>query len=368
MAGGGNISDWVGAIFGIPKTNYSASLTAMKTERTPISERSFVPEILTKEHRIQSTSDPLVQLHLRERRAFNTSDHPVPLLLIHGATISSVLWDNPLPGWSWMDRLAMDGFHVFAVDLRGYGRSSRPESFNHPPLENAPYARVRDVEQDVIDTIEFIKNHTGSSQIDLLGGSWGSIICGKLVAENQKINVRRLILYAPLYSETTTRPDWLGRPPISQTASIGAYRRVSSQQLKHRWDEEIPVQNKSLWRPDGIFESLASSCIEYDKDPGGQGRETQSEFLVPNGTIADLYEVFDGKPLYDSGGISIPTLLIRGSADPISTHEDAFRLFESLKSDTKRYTVIGNGAHFMIAEHKIKEVHSAITGFLAEAL
>lgn len=143
MAGGSNLPDWIGVIFGIPKTNYSASLIAMKTERTPVSEKSFVTDISTNEHRIQSTSDPSVQLHLRERRAFNTSsDHPVPLLLIHGATISGVLWDNPLPGCSWMDRLAMDGFHAFAVDLRGCGRSSRPESFNHPPHENASYAHA----------------------------------------------------------------------------------------------------------------------------------------------------------------------------------------------------------------------------------
>lgn len=355
MARCGDLPDRAGVIFNIPEIDNSTTFPAMKTEP------SIVPEVLALEHCVQSSNDPSVHLHLRERRPIKISTkNKVPLLLVHGATIPSVLWDNPLPNWSWMDRLAMDGFHVFAVDLRGYGQSSRPECFERPPLENKPYARAKDVEQDVIDTIGFILDITGTKQVDLLGGSWGAIICGKLVAENPEIKVRRLVLYAPLYSEMTTRPDWLDRPNIS---SIGAYRRVSPEQLRLRWDREIPVQNKLLWRPEGVLEALMRSCIAADK---GTTRVEQSHFRVPNGTIADLLEVFDAKPLYNSADISVPTLLIRGSADPVSTHDDTSRLFASLSSNIKRYTVIGNGAHFMIAENKINEVHSSIAGFLTE--
>lgn len=327
-------------------------------------EQSIVQELERLEHRVQSSTDPLVHLYLRERRPPTASSKStIPLLLVHGATISSILWDNPLPDWSWMDRLALDGFHVFAVDLRGYGLSSKPDSFDRPPLENEPYARAKDVEQDVLDAIDLILDITGAEQVDLLGGSWGSVICGKLVAENPEIKVRRLILYAPLYSEMATRPNWLGKTPISKNQSIGAYRRVSPEQLRLRWDEEIPVQDKTLWRPEGVLEALMRSCITAD-----QSTEDikQPDFRVPNGTIADLHEVFDGKPLYDCSNITVPTLLIRGAADPVSTHEDAYRLFENLKSNIKRYTVVGNGAHFMIAENKITEVHSTIAGFLAE--
>lgn len=319
-------------------------------------------KIQSMEHRVQSSSTSSLQLYLRERRPANlASQQPVPLLLVHGATIPSVLWDNPLPGWSWMDRLAMAGFHVFAIDLRGYGRSSQPESFDHPPQENAPFARASDVTQDVIDSIDFILARSHARQVDLLGGSWGSIICGKLVAENPEVNVRRLVLYAPLYSETERRPDWLSAPTAPLT--LGAYRNVTSEQLKQRWDAEIPELDKSLWRPDGILEALTDSCIEDDNRDGHRGRP---DFRVPNGTIADLHEVYDGKPLYNSDNINAPTLLIRGSHDPVSTHEDASRLFNSLTSDIKRYVVVENGAHFMIAENKINEVHASITGFLSE--
>ncbi len=337
----------------------------MKSEKNTISKSPETPVIHSMEYRVPSSVDARVLLHVRERRS--AKNEGVPLLLVHGATIPSVLWDNPLAGWSWMDRLAADGFHVFAVDLRGYGRSSRPESFKRPATENPPYARAEDVCQDVMDVIAFIKSQTRVPQVDLLGGSWGSIICGKLIAENPAASVRKLVLYAPLYAEPDKRPVWLRAPEKAEGSSveenpIGAYRWVSANELRLRWDAEIPVQDKTSWRPTGVLEALVQSCIEDES----AADDDLVHFRVPNGTIMDLHDVFEGKPLYDSRAITIPTLLVRGSADPTSTHDDASRLFESLSSDVKRYTVVGNGAHFMIGENKINEVHSVITGFLTE--
>lgn len=311
------------------------------------------------EHRITSSGDPSISLYIRERKPALARPGTVPLLLVHGATIASVLWDNPLADWSWMDRLANDGFHVFAVDIRGYGGSSRPKCFAEP-ANAAPYARAADVLQDVTDAIAHIKNLTQSSNIDLFGGSWGSIICGQLVAENPAINIRRLVLYAPLYAETTTRPVWL--PNLSLDTPLGAFRQVSLQDFRQRWDAEIPVEDKSLWRCNGVLEALVESCVK-DETSG----QTDS-FRVPNGTILDLNEVFSGRPLYDATAISIPTLLLRGSADPTSTHNDASGLFERIGAQVKRYVLVGNGAHFMIAENKIAEVHAVVTGFLYEDL
>ena len=267
-----------------------------------------------------------------------------------------------------MDRLAADGFHVFAVDLRGYGHSSRPECFGFPPSQSKPYATAEEVEQDVIDAIDFISEYTGADEVDLLGCSWGTIICGKLIAENPQLNVRRLVLYAPLYSEPNKRPSWMEAVVNSANgeqggSKIGAYRNVSVEDLRTRWDDEIPVKDKASWRPDGVLEALVDNCLAADQ---GQEAVRAQHFRVPNGTICDLQNVFDGIPLYDSRTIRIPTLLMRGSADPVSTHEDATRLFDSLASPVKRYTIVGNGAHFMIAENKIAEVHSNVVGFLSE--
>lgn len=319
------------------------------------------PALISDEHEIPSAHTSGVKLFLRERAIDGRRD-TVPLLLVHGATLASALWDNPAPGWSWMDRLALDGKHVFAIDLRGYGRSSRPATFAAEAMDNPPYARAEDVINDVLDALVFIRQRTGCDRIDLLGGSWGSIVCGKLVAEGAADEtVRRLVLYAPLYQEQAARPDWL--PDGAQPASFGAYRQVMISDLRARWDAEIPVTDKSLWRPDGVFEALALSCIQ---DDAAHAWARPDSFRVPSGTLADLDRSFSGHPLYDARNISIPTLLVRGNADPISTDADAAYLFDAIRAETKRYVVIGNGAHFMIGERVMPQVHRVIAGFLSE--
>ena len=310
------------------------------------------------EHKIASSTDPGVTLHLSERRSATTGKS-VPLLLVHGATIASVLWDNPHPGWSWMNRLALDGFHVFAIDLRGYGRSSRPASFSCAPQDSPPYARAHEVIQDVLDALVFVQSHTGQPRIDLLGGSWGSIICGKLLAERHEAAIRRLVLYAPLYCEPDNRPKWL---PAAHTTQTGAYRQVGIEDLNARWDAEIPASDPALWRAPGVFEAIARRCL---LDDAPHPWATDSGFRAPAGTIADLEQVYLGQPLYDARDIDRPTLLLRGSADPVSTHSDASRLFEKISSQIKQYTVIGNGAHFMVAERVFGQVHQVVRSFLA---
>ena len=310
------------------------------------------PQPVRLTHTISASQEPDLWLHLRERRP--PSEVPVratPLLLVHGATIASALWDTALPGWSWMDRLARDGFQVFALDLRGYGGSTRPTCFSARPDGIPAYARAADVVMDVSDAVDFVRSQTDADRIDLLGGSWGSVVCGKFVAELAQNQVRNLILYAPLYAETDTRPDWLApvRPPIDVgrlERQIGAYRWVTRQDLERRWDAEFP--DGVNWRPTGMLEALVE----------------EARFRVPNGTLVDLSLVFDGQPLYYPAAISVPTLLVRGDADPISTNGDASHLFALLGTSNKRYEIISNGAHFMVAEIALPQVHTAITSFL----
>jgi pimeloyl-ACP methyl ester carboxylesterase len=54
-------------------------------------------------------------------------------LFIHGAgTPGEVSFDVPFQDYSWMAYLAHAGFDVFAMDMTGYGRSTRPAAMNDP--------------------------------------------------------------------------------------------------------------------------------------------------------------------------------------------------------------------------------------------
>ncbi len=318
-------------------------------------------QLVRAEHRIPSSHVAGLG-HFRRERHPPPGQHvrPVPLLLVHGATIASALWDAALPGCSWMDRLARDGFHVFALDLRGYGASGRPAAFDAPPEDTPAYARAADVIDDVADAVDYLCGQTGAARLDLLGGSWGSIVCGKFVAERAAGKVRGRILYAPIYADRTQRPDWLpvipgGLDDGALARHMGAYRRVTVDDLRRRWNEEIPTEDPVVWRPRGMLETMVAPYVE-DRSGAGHG-----SFRVPSGTLVDLCRAFDGQAVYDYRQVK---LLIRGDADPISTARGTERL--RLEIGTPDYAVhsIKDGAHFMIAERALPRVHATIADFL----
>ena len=59
------------------------------------------------------------------------------LLFVHGATYpAESAFDLKLNGLSWMDYIARRGYDVYLVDLRGYGRSTRPPEMSRPAKDN----------------------------------------------------------------------------------------------------------------------------------------------------------------------------------------------------------------------------------------
>ena len=107
-----------------------------------------------------------------------------PLLLLHGLGSRGEDWAPLIPG------LAAAGFHVYAPDLLGYGRSEKPQW---------PCCSVQ-VEEDVV--LHFIQA-TGMARadsagrpapIDLAGWSMGGWIAAKLALDDPAF-IDRLVLY-----------------------------------------------------------------------------------------------------------------------------------------------------------------------------
>ncbi len=73
--------------------------------------------------------DPGIQLHVRNKHPEGVSNFAPDriVLFVHGAIYCSESgFDLPLSGLSWMDYIAQRGWDVYIMDLRGYGRSTRP--------------------------------------------------------------------------------------------------------------------------------------------------------------------------------------------------------------------------------------------------
>src|SRR3954470_6905029 len=85
--------------------------------------------------------DPDLQLYVRNKRPEGMTQFSPEktVVYVHGATYpSETAFDLPLAGQSWMDYIASRGFDVYLLDLRGYGRSSRPKEMDQPAEANEP--------------------------------------------------------------------------------------------------------------------------------------------------------------------------------------------------------------------------------------
>src|SRR3954471_7946359 len=99
-----------------------------------------LPELVTDSTMIPS-DDAGIELYVRNKRAVGMTNFPADriLLYVHGATYpSETAFDLPIEGASMMDLIAARGYDVYLVDIRGYGRATRPPEMSAPPGANKP--------------------------------------------------------------------------------------------------------------------------------------------------------------------------------------------------------------------------------------
>src|ERR1700709_500206 len=84
------------------------------------------------------SGDAGIQLFVRNKHpAGGETPADKILLFVHGATYpAETAFDLPIEGVSMMDLMAARGYDVYLVDVRGYGRSTRPPEMSQPPAAN----------------------------------------------------------------------------------------------------------------------------------------------------------------------------------------------------------------------------------------
>jgi len=285
------------------------------------------------------------------------------VLVLHGATLSGYLFDPPAPAPSLQERLAGLGWSSYALDVRGFGCSTRPGPGTPGFDAVRPFARAAECVADVAEAVRFLREQRGHAQVALMGFSWGTVLAGKY-AQAHPGTVSPLVLYAPLYAEANA--GWMTllrdpRDPAVLNRAFGAYRWTTTQALRERWDTDIPAPDKSAWRSDEVLAALLAGAL---RDDPLSGARTPAAFRSPNGPFADLFEAFGGRPLYDAAAIREPVLIVRGEEDSTSTDADARRVLREIGSKVKFYRTIARGSHFALLERSAPALHGACEEFL----
>src|SRR5262249_57556479 len=82
--------------------------------------------------------------------------------------------DVPVDGFSWMDYLAARGYDVYLLDVRGYGRSTRPPEMAEKPDAHPPIVRSDVAIRDIGVVVDFILARRNIPRLNLIGWSWGT--------------------------------------------------------------------------------------------------------------------------------------------------------------------------------------------------
>jgi pimeloyl-ACP methyl ester carboxylesterase len=301
--------------------------------------------------------DPGIQLFVRNKRPEGTMQFKSDkvLLFVHGATYpSETSFDLSLDGLSWMDYIAQRGWDVYLMDVRGYGRSTRPEPMMQAAEANPPIVNTDVAVKDVGAVVDHILARRGIAKVNLLGWSWGTAIMAAYTAQNND-KVERLVLYAPL---------WLLKdaPPIG---GLGAFRTVARDSAMQRWLRGVAPDKQKDLIPGGWADAWWTANMEAD--PVG-ANQTPPVVRAPNGIIEDLKKYWmTSTPHYDPAQIRVPTLLIHADWDADTPAHMSQALFPKLTSaPSKRYVVIGEGTHTVIMEKNRMQLFREVQLFLDE--
>lgn len=304
-------------------------------------------------------ADPGVQLYVRNKRPRGLSDFRPEnvVLFVHGATYpSETSFDLQLDGLSWMDYIAARGYDVWLVDVRGYGKSSRPAEMEQPAAANKPIVNTQTAARDYGAAADFIRAKRGLTKLTALGWSWGTAITALYTTQNND-KVNRLVLYAPIWMRQTKSLTDTG-------GALGAYRTVTVDAARKRKGTGIPAGKNPM--PDAWFEAWAAAT--FASDP--VGANANPRFLrAPNGIVQDGREYWGvGKPHLNPADLRVPTMLVLAEWDADTPTYMAQTLFPLMvNADPKRLVIIGEGTHSVMMEKNRMQLFKEVQLFLDEA-
>ncbi|WP_085072376.1 alpha/beta hydrolase [Pantoea alhagi] len=301
-----------------------------------------------------------IELHLihKFRRDRVSVDESNTIIMMHGATYSSEsLFDTPAEGASFIDVLASKGFNVYAVNVRGYGASTRPPEMSQPAENNVPAVRTDVAVRDFSCAVNYVLGFHKLNQVNIIGMSWGGTVAATFTSRNNH-HVRRLGLIAP---------QWLSSQPVplDEGGTLHAWRIVNAGEGKARWLSGAPQHKQQDLIPAGVFEAWVDKAVSTEPD---ENLRMQNSFRASNGPVQDIRDYWTkGKPYYDPADIRVPLLLIHGEWDrdvPVAVTQDLF--LHMTGSPDKRWLEIGEATHMVVLEKNRHKVFDALANFFSE--
>jgi pimeloyl-ACP methyl ester carboxylesterase len=318
----------------------------------------FVPHVST----VYANTHELVPLFLREKIRRDDERPRQVVLMIHGATISSVPdFDLPFSGYSWMRFLAQAGFDVFTMDQEGYGLSSRPNMddpcntsladqqlyliptpLSQPCAPSYPFNLTSvQTDWDEIDAaVDYIRTLRHVDKVGIISWSRGGLRVGGYVARHPD-KIDRVIFYAPAYNRLAPDdpPADLPRPGVPMSV-------LGREHFHDLWDTQVHCDNQFV---PGIRDVISTTMLAFE--PLGSIWGAAGVRRAPNWNTPQGFN-FWGWNVSFAGRIEVPALLIRGDLDTQVPESDVRALYADLGSREKVFVHVACASHYLLWENQ----------------
>jgi pimeloyl-ACP methyl ester carboxylesterase len=260
------------------------------------------------------------------------------ILFIHGSSMAGQpTFDLQVPGRPYssaMDYFADQGFDTWAIDMEGYGRSTKDRDNNAPIAQGA---------EDSAAAVRYIRKLRGIKTVHAYGISSGALRAAML-AERYPDMVARLALDAMVWTGE-------GSPTLAERKKklpdfIKINRRPMSKAFIHSvFDRDHPDTAERH-----VIEAFAEAVCKLDDS-------------VPTGTYIDMCSRL---PVVDPEKIKSPTLIMRGQFDGIASMDDLLKFFEKLPNPDKQFTVMSGISHASFQQKNYMMVYHILLSFFTQ--
>jgi pimeloyl-ACP methyl ester carboxylesterase len=257
-----------------------------------------------------------IKIYLWEKFAGTPSGKPVVMLAHGSATAGKESFDLQVPsrdGYSLMDFLSREGFDVFALDTRGFGRSTHPDG----------HFTTQQASEDLDAAVDYVLKLRGAKRVNLLGWSWGTQYGGMFVMAHPE-KVEKYVSYAQMHVDS---PDIAKRRPRVEAFRKNPYIAIPEAGWKGRFYSLTPAEANEP----AVVDAYAKAAFEVEKK-------------TPTSPQLDMVTIL---PMVNARFISVPTLIIHGQYDDVADLDGLFTFFRQLPNPNKRYVVVPNAGHMM---------------------
>jgi pimeloyl-ACP methyl ester carboxylesterase len=264
-----------------------------------------------------------------------------------------------------MDYVAERGFDAFTLDIRGFGRSTRPPEMKEPVGQNLPLVRADQAMRDIDAAIDYIRSKRKVDKINLIGWSIGASWCALYTTLHPE-KVNKLVMFGAFYGKNATYVKAFGDPtnPDRPYYEMGAYRFLPRREVLDGWDAWIKPELRDVWREKEVIDAWIDALFASDSTAKQRSPES---IQLPNGPYIDWHEIHAGRSLFDPTKIKVPVMIVRGSAEEMISSEAADDLLQKLTSAPyKRRLDIGDSTHYALLEKNRLQIYRGVQAFLEE--